>query len=348
MRSAVLAALLVGCSGAAAQTMHEDRPAEKVAPAVQVAAAVVETVAPTPAPAAASFEGSSWAGFGVASCSYLAPSSDFIADDGAIDVVWHFHAGQMATADMKASGMRAVFVSCGYGIGTGGYSSNFDDPNRFGAMMKSLTRTISFKAKRDVHLGHLALASWSAGFAAVNRILGSGAKADEWYEKTDAVLLFDSLHAKYIDLPEDVKAAAEGAPKKVAARGADHVDTKMLRRFIRFAADAAAGKKRMVITHTSITPPDYASTTEATAALLRAIDVTPAETGPIGKLSATTATPFGLPSMVPTVVADAGNLHVRGFRGIGPHDHFDHLHLIGEALRSWIVPAWYSPVGERH
>lgn len=340
MKSAVLASLLVlGCSGARAQSVT----AEKIAPSVQVAAAVVETIAaPVATPAPASFDDSSWAGFGVARCSYLAPSSEFIGEDGAVDVVWHFHAGQMATADMKASGLRAVFVSCGFGngFGTGAYSSTFDDPNRFTAMMKSLTRTIGFKAKRDVHLGHLALASWSAGFAAVNRVLGSPTgNGETWYERTDAVLLFDSLHAQYIDLPEDSKLKN----KPVAARGADHVDTKMLRRFIRFASDAAAGKKRMVITHSSIVPPDYASTAEATAALLNEVDsnVAAAPTG------GTNAAPFGLSSMTPSVTVDTGNLHVRGFRGIGPHDHFDHLHLIGEALRSWIAPGWYSAVSER-
>jgi hypothetical protein len=37
---------------------------------------------------------------------------------------------------------------------------------------------------------------------------------------------------------------------------------------------------------------------------------------------------------------DTGNLHVRGFRGGGPRDHFQHLYLIGEALMSWVVPRW--------
>jgi hypothetical protein len=51
--------------------------------------------------------------------------------------------------------------------------------------------------------------------------------------------------------------------------------------------------------------------------------------------------------------ADAGNLHVRGYRGVGPRDHFDHLHLVGEVLRNWLVPRWnaggsrvYTPAGE--
>ena len=330
MRLAVLAWLLAGCSTAAVPVTADkaaERTIEPTTPHVEVAAAVIEPVA---APTPVDFE-ASWAGFGVANCSYLAPK-DFVRDDGGIDVIWHFHAGQMATRDMKASNARAVFVSCGYGIGTGRYSSTFEDPNRFGAMMKSLVHTLVRKAERkDVHLGHLALASWSAGFASVNRILA----VEEWYAKTDAVLLFDSLHAQYIDLPEDAKLKA----KPVAARGADHVDAKMLRHFIRFAADAAAGKKTMVITHSAIVPPDYASTSEATAALLTAVNVIPSDTR---------APDFGSPTMEASVVADQGNLHVRGFRGGGPQDHFDHLHLIGDAVRTWLVPAWYSQASERH
>lgn len=344
MRSAVLAIALAGCASAAASPVAEHRadsqPDTKTTPVVQVAAAVVEPAA-SPARIAEPVEYDSWAGFGVASCSYLAPTNPVNAD-GSVDVVWHFHAGQMAARDMKASNARAVFVSCGYGIGTGGYSSHFDDPNAFGSMMKRLTATIARKAGRsDVHLGHLALASWSAGFAAVNRILG----VPEWYEKTDAVLLFDSLHAQYIDSEQDAKLKAAGRSlPSVAQRGADHVDTNMLRRFIRFATDAAAGQKTMVITHSAIVPPDYASTTEATAALLNAVGVAPKQirTTEIG------ASEFSNGAMAPAIFADAGNLHVRGFRGYGPHDHFDHLHLIGDAVRTWIVPAWYSSASERH
>ena len=342
MKSPAVLALILVLAGCSAASGPSESPA-RTAPIVMVAAAVVESSLggfapgggpePMPAPEPVEF-GAGWTGFGVASCSYRAPTSEYIAADGAIDVVWHFHAGQMATADMKTSNLRGVFVSCGYGIGTGGYSSNFDDPQRFGVMMKSLTRTIGQRAKRgDVHLGHLALASWSAGFAAVGRILSVPA----FYEATDTVLLFDSLHAQYIDLPEDAKLKT----RPVAARGADHVDVKMLRRFIRFATDAVAGKKTMVITHSSIVPPDYASTAEATAALMR-------EVGDLGRRTTETSTPFGPPNMAPSVVADEANFHVRGFRGYGPHDHFDHLHLIGEASKSWVVPRWYTPGSERH
>ena len=78
--------------------------------------------------------------------------------------------------------------------------------------------------------------------------------------------------------------------------------------------------------------PDYATSTEATQALLTAIGVTPTlleeASGPEWR------------GMTLIKRADVGNLHVRGFKGRGPKDHFEHLYLIGEVLRSWVVPRW--------
>lgn len=307
---------------AACAPRASERPPAKTAPPVAVAAAVLES----PAPAIErELDGLTapdvemekhWQGFGVSSCSYLAPKDDFIDVEGGVDVVFHFHAGQMSERAIRTSGVRGVFVSCGYGIGSGGYARAFEDPSRFGTMMKRLTATIGRSAKRsDVHLRRLALASWSAGFAAVSRILA----VPEWYDATDTVVLLDSLHAQYVD--------GEGP-----ARGADHVDVKMLKRFVRFATDAAAGKKTMVVTHSAIVPPDYASTSEATAALLSEVGVAPTRT------SAKTGR-----GMTLSLEADARGLHVRGFRGAGPRDHFDHLHLIDNVLRTWLVPRWNAP-----
>jgi hypothetical protein len=296
----------------------------KAAPAVDVAAASFDApAAPALFDAPPVEMDASWRGFGVEHCAYLAPAGDFIGSDGGVDVVFHFHAGQVSDRDMRASGVRGVFVACGYGVGTSGYSRAFEEPTRFGWMMKRLLKTIGAAARRDdVRLRRLALASWSAGFAAVSRILS----VPEWYARTDSVILLDSLHAQYVP---------GGADAEGPARGTDKVDVRMLRHFIRFASDAAAGKKAMVITHSAIVPPDYASTSEATAALLSQIGVV-----------ATAADETGARNMALATKADEGGLHVRGFRGRGPRDHFDHLHLIGETLHSWVVPRWYTPAGE--
>ena len=254
-----------------------------------------------------------WRGLS-AGCSYLAPKSNFVKKDGSVDVVFHFHAGQMSERQMRESGLNAVFVSCGWGMGSGPYADAFVDQGRFGRMLDGLLADLGKVAqRRDLRVGHLALASWSAGFASVGKILGVA----RYYDMVDSVVLLDSLHSQY-----------KGG-KKAPQQGIEAVDTKMIASFVKFARDAAAGKKAMVMTHSSIIPPDYPSSAEATGAVLAEIGV------------ATTAqeetTSRG---MAMYYRADSGNLHVRGFRGRGPRDHFAHLYLIGEALRSWVVPRW--------
>jgi hypothetical protein len=248
-------------------------------------------------------------------CAYLAPTSDFVREDGSVDVVFHFHDGQMSDRDIRASGVNAVFVSCGWGVGTAPHSSAFADPNRFDSMMKTVVKRVGAKG---VH--KLALVSWSAGFASISKIL----RVPRYYAITDTVVLLDSLHSAFTSSGE--------------------VDAKMLAPFVRFASDAARGEKAMVMTHSAIVPPGYASSTEATRAVLGAIDVPTDESG---------SKDVGTESMRLSYRADAGNLHVRGYRGQGPRDHFDHLHLIGEVLRNWLVPRWsadrsrvYTPAGE--
>lgn len=270
---------------------------------------------------------SRWQGLG--QCAYLAPKGDFIGDDHGFDVVFHFHAGQMSERQMRESGLPAVFVSCGFGLGTGPYAQAFTDSARFDRMLSALVTQIEASTKHSgLHVRKLALASWSAGFAAVAKILAVPRYAD----MVDTVMLFDSLHAPYLE-----------PNAHTAAQGEDHVDTKALGVFIRFAKRAVQGEKTMVVTHSSIVPPDYASSGEASRAMLSAIGV---PTSPLEEKNAL--------GMTTLYQANAGNLHVRGFRGRGPHDHFDHLHLIGDALRNWVVVRWkresrvvYTMGGER-
>lgn len=252
--------------------------------------------------------------------SYLSPKSaaDFIADDGGFDVVFHFHAGQMSEREMRESGMHAVFVSCGFGIGSGPYSDMFADTFRFDRMLADITNNVAKDTgKPGVHVRRIGLVSWSAGFAAIGKILA----VDRYYSRIDSVTLLDSLHSPYIE-----------PNPKTAAQGAARVDVKAMAPFVRFAKDAATGtNKTMVITHSAIIPPDYASSTEATSALLTSISV---------PLVAAEASDPNARGMTLATRADTGNLHVRGFRGRGPKDHFKHLYLIGEVLRSWVVPRW--------
>ena len=80
---------------------------------------------------------------------------------------------------------------------------------------------------------------------------------------------------------------------------------------VQFADDAARGAKVFVFTHTSVVPPGYASTTEMADALA-------ARCGG----------------------AQNRGFHVLGFGGDVGSDHAAQLHLVGDVLARWVLPAW--------
>jgi hypothetical protein len=149
----------------------------------------------------------------------------------------------------------------------------------------------------------IALSSFSAGYGAVRSILGQ----PENFRRVDTVILADSLHASY-------------AGDAAAARTADlAVDTSSLAPFFAFAREAAAGRKRLWITHSEVYPGTYASTTETADAVLRHLAVPRhrvLKNGPAG--------------MQQLSEAAAGNFHLAGYAGNSAPDHIDHLYGLGE------------------
>jgi hypothetical protein len=246
---------------------------------------------------------------------YLAPKGAFWSDDGGIDVVVHFNAAMLAGRSWQASGANAVIVSAAFGsYGSGAYQEAMADPGRFGRMVSEVVASVSAQSKpgMKLHVRHLGLVAWSAGFGAVGRILA----VPRYFEQLDSIILLDALQAGYKD------------PSRGAAQGADHVSLTGLAPYIRFAREAMAGRKQLVVTHTSIVPPQYASTTEAATALAAAVGVVP---HPTNEASG---------AMLRTYRVDEGGLHLHGFQGAGPGDHMRHLHLVGDVVHEFLVPRW--------
>jgi hypothetical protein len=244
---------------------------------------------------------------------YLAPEIDWSKEDGAVDVVFHFHAGKMADTEWRAAHLKAVVVSATFGMGSAPYDRAMRDPERLARMLEEVLSSLSETARTPLRLRRLGLVSFSAGFGAVGRILAQ----DAYFERIDALVLLDSLHTSY--------ASARESRERVA-------DVHGIERYVRFAEEAKAGRKAMVITHSSIQPPDYPSSTESTAALLDAVGV--------GKVAdAGDATVFAR-GMSAIYRAEAGDLHVFGFRGETARDHMKHLSLVGEVIRRYIAPRW--------
>lgn len=264
----------------------------------------IEDVEPTPE--ASHVEFGAWRGLGFGT--YLAPRVEFLPDDGAVDILFHFHAGQMAEAEWRASGLRAVVVSAAFGNGSGPYNAAFADPARFSRMTNEVLRALGREHQRTFTARRLGIVAFSAGFGAPQKILA----VPDLFERVDTLILLDGMHAGYKQ-----------------ERASRSVDMRPLSMFARFAEEATSGRKLMVVTHSAIVPPDFASTRETVAAMLEGLGIAPER-----------APRTAWRGMRLELEAHRGDLHVRGFGGGGPNDHMDHLHLVGEMVRRYLVPRW--------
>jgi hypothetical protein len=242
---------------------------------------------------------------------YMAPTSGFIGADGGVDVVVHFHGARLADREWRTAGLDAVVVDADFG----GVSTPFHDamerPERFGEMVDEVL--VSLRARRGVgelFVRRLAVVSFSAGYAAVVRVLDEPGYVD----RIDAVLLLDSLHASYADTRTRAIDRAAMAP------------------FLEFGRLAGRGKKLMVVTHSDVAPPDYGSTTETAFTLTVALG---------GRLEPTVGrTERGLWK---SDRSDLRGYHMRGYWGASPDAHVQHLHLVGDVVREFLVPRWSEP-----
>ncbi len=215
--------------------------------------------------------------------------------EGPVPLFVHFHAPAWIP-EVAASRNRTAVLSVTLGQGSSAYAKPFADPKVFHDLLKEA------EAKGGVKFGFVGLTAWSAGYGAVRAILQDQAA----YERIAFVVLMDGMHASYTDKPE----------KGIVP---EHVEV-----FARFAADAAAGKKQMIVTHSEIVPGSYASTTETANYLLGRLELNRdqvAREGP-GKMRQLSE-------------AKKGRFTLIGYAGATAADHVDQLHCLPEYL-SWI------------
>jgi hypothetical protein len=197
-----------------------------------------------------------------------------------------------------------VLAVVNLGAGSAVYERPFLDSTAFSRLADSVRAHASRLLGRAVALPRVYLTAYSAGYGAVRAIIDTPGHAP----RVTGVLLLDGLHASYI--PE----------RKVIAEGG-RIDSTRLEPFVRLARRAAGGETRLIVTHSEVFPGTFASTTETTDYLLRAIGLTRTpvlEWGPVG--------------MQQLSEARRGSFHLMGFAGNSAPDHADHLH----ALSAWL------------
>lgn len=225
--------------------------------------------------------------------------------DGKVPVMFHFHGHEPARKEWVQAVNSGVLVALDLGINSGPYLKKFERPETFAALVGSVEKALSKRAGANVEIGKIGVSSWSAGYGAVQRVLESPMAS-----RVDAVILLDGLHTSFTN--------TEGARLTMAP-------------FVRFAQRAAAGETFMHVSHSSILPPGYASTTETANYLIWQVGGEPEERSPRAK------DPMGLKLIRGY---DEANFHVEGYTGNGKLDHCAQLGVYREVLRKHVAARW--------
>ncbi len=224
------------------------------------------------------------------------------------DVVVHFHgheAGRKALVEHVEGGI--VFVGIDLGTGSGAYLDRFADPSLFEKLLISIETAVRKREGNDrLTIRKVGITSWSAGYGAVLRILST----PYGKRRVDALALLDGLHTGY-----------EGSS----------LSEKKLEPIVDFALRAKRSEKLLYVSHSSIIPPGYASTTETANYLVYKVGGRPEHPKDQRKF------PLGL-QLISTY--SAGQFTVRGFEGNGTLDHCAHFGLLGQVVRGRFQSRW--------
>lgn len=215
----------------------------------------------------------------------------------------HFHGGTWLPEVAAAKVGNTAVISIQIGAGSSAYARPFGDAQLFSRLLAEA------ETKAGVKFAPLSLTAWSAGYGAVREIL----KVPEHYARVEKVLLIDGLHAGYV-----------GGKPGTGKSQESELETDNLEIFLKFARDAVAGRKRMIVTHSEIFPGTFASTTETADWLL----------GQLG-LKRTPVVKWGPMQTQQLSEARAGKFWLIGFAGNSAPDHVDQLHSLPEYL-NWL------------
>jgi hypothetical protein len=226
---------------------------------------------------------------------FIAPREGALDASGHFNLVLHFHGDDPVRRELVNSGQKLVLHTITLNPNQN-YATLFTGTGLFESIVQQVEQSLAKKYGRDTHVGHIALSAWSAGFTGISAILAqSGASG------VDAVVLIDGLNAP---------------------RQAD-ILARQLQPFVEFAGRAAMNERFMLVTHSSIDPPDFASTTETAHFLISALGGHPQAVRRNDSLGLELVEFF-----------TRGSFHVRGYAGNGKADHCAQLALLRDAFEA--------------
>ncbi|WP_245189625.1 hypothetical protein [Lunatimonas salinarum] len=221
----------------------------------------------------------------------LLPTQEEIEPLDSVNLLIHFHGAEGVVGHALQQNHGWVGVAVNLGNGSKAYGSPLERKESFDRLVAAVRQELSKPIRR------IYLSGFSAGYGAVRAILRT-----ENYLLIDGVLLLDGLHAGYL-------------PVRTPIYQGGKIDEGDLEAFVRLASDAVIGERQFVLTHSSVFPGTFASTTECVDFLLREVGASRSpwlNTGPLG--------------MQQVGQSSKGKLQVLAFAGNTAPDHIDHLH----------------------
>jgi murein DD-endopeptidase MepM/ murein hydrolase activator NlpD len=251
---------------------------------------------------------------GITMGQFVMPERGGLTSGGGFDVMFHFHGHEAVRKEWVQVMNGAVLVGVTLGTGSGPYETTFRGTQAFKRLVASVEEAVAAKAgRKKAYARKIGVSGWSAGYGAVGQIINS----EFGRQKIDSVVLLDGLHSGY-----------QGASLNEA----------QLKPFINFARRASRRQRFMFVSHSSIIPPGYASTTETSNFLIFKVGGRPHKT------RARQGDPMGL-DLISRYTK--GNFHVRGYAGNDTLDHCAHIGLFRDVLKVHIKRRWNSPRGRK-
>lgn len=234
----------------------------------------------------------------------LVPEGRALGEDGAYNLLVHFHGAEPIRKELAPEGLDLVIVGVDVGVRSGAYQKTMAPAGAWEALRASIDREVAAASgSASARARHVIVSSWSAGFGAVQAIL------ERPDDRPHAVILLDSLYGGYL-------------PGKLA------LEHGQLPAFVRAARAAKEGEGFFAMTSTDVPTEGYASTAETADFLLRELGLQP-NYHPVDPAAAS--------PLLWSV--EAGGFFAQGYGGSSREAHCDQLRALGLVLRDRVLPA---------
>jgi len=210
---------------------------------------------------------------------------------GDSELIVHFHGLPKVSEHAVCGSSNQVILTLNGWSGGSSYEKLFREGTHFLDFVHLAKEAI------NIHeFSSIILSGWSAGYGAIRALI------QRYPDRIDGIILLDGIHTSYV-------------PERLVLHRGGELDTSKLEPFIAFARQAIEGEKSMLVTHSSVFPGTFASTTECVDYLIYQLFLkrkAVLKQGPVG--------------MQQVGKVASGRLKIMSFAGNTAPDHVDHLH----------------------